>query len=390
MTENPPPLETANLPTGPPQPPLLPPQSPQQPPTPSDDGGILGKVTPIALVLSGALYASGYTVILTASQRLGIVDPGNGVFKGKYLQAGAYCVAFILLVGAICFVASARIAKAQYKEQYFNDELPLSRLLSPLLLLIALLFQSFLIWPNRASWALLGGMISYFTFALAAALLGWFDIKKPRTSKLAAWVLTAFTLLIISSCVAIRFFYPLKRYMLIRFLIKKPGPMCQEGLAIAVLILLCLFLGRLFYVLAHAYLHTSGEKRWFWCVLTMPLLLFGAYDAVIGFAVIIYPYIPFEKGGGDYQSVSTVCFYDSSDKPLSRPTGKLVILLETDEYYFVAQDDPRNRRYWGKLGQSPLKRIYQISRQEVSRAEYEPDWSLTKSRSTQPSIPDPD
>ena len=59
------------------------PPAPNAPePAPKEAGGIFDKMGPVVIGLTAALYACGYTVVLTAAERLGISDHGSGIFKG--------------------------------------------------------------------------------------------------------------------------------------------------------------------------------------------------------------------------------------------------------------------------------------------------------------------
>jgi hypothetical protein len=281
-----------------------------------------------------------------------------------------------------------KTAEAQLQK---NPEVPTwPHLLGPLMLLVGLLLQAFLLRPGSSSLVLLSTMILYFVISLSAVLLRrWSeDVVSPKVATLLALLAS----IIAVSCFIIRFGSHKKKewYYFVQML---PGHPFQELLALAVLILLCLFLGRVFYFVLH---HVTGDdphKKWLWWALTVPLFAFGLYDAVIGFAAVVYPYIPVEKGGGDYENVSTAVFYGSQNKPLFPADVQVVVLLETDDCYYVAKDpavhpgdDPphKERRSWGKLGYSALDKIYQIPRNDLTHVDYKPpmsarDESLTQS-----------
>jgi hypothetical protein len=345
------------------------PPAPNAPePAPKEAGGIFDKMGPVVIGLTAALYACGYTVVLTAAERLGISDPGSGIFKGKYIQVGAYCIGFILTIAAASYVASSTRDEPQPPTN--PPKWSRLRILNPFMLLTALLAQSFLVWPDSSSWILLLAMIGYFVIALVAGLLKW--QPKPVIGPIITIILPVLLFVILISCFAIHF----PKYSKGRghFLISLPPPIPHEILALIFLISLCLFLGRMVYVLRHHLIYDDRNNRLFWCALMLPLLVFGTYDAVISFAVVVYPYIPCEKGGGDYGSVSEAFFYGSKDKPLPLPCGPLVVLLETDDCYYVAKDPcDRIRMEWGKIGGlTEPNPIYHIPRTNVERVKYVP------------------
>jgi hypothetical protein len=100
--------------------------------------------------------------------------------------------------------------------------------------------------------------------------------------------------------------------------------------------------------------------------------VFGTFDSVVGFAVVVYPYIPFDKGGGNYEYAPTAFFYGNDCRILPND-GPLVVLLDTDDYYYVTNDRSRDiRKYWGTLGENEPPPIYQIARSSFVRVEYSP------------------
>jgi hypothetical protein len=237
-----------------------------------------------------------------------------------------------------------------------------------------LLLQGILVPPGDSSFSLMLAMILYLVIALAAGLLNW--VHKPWLMP----VLYVLSIVIILSCFATRY-QNASDHWLWDLLYDPPPRREQDFLAMVLLFSLCMFLGRIVFFMGHLPGVRLAKDRWVWHAVIAPVLIFGLFDAVIGFAVAIYPFIPFEKGGGNYRYASEVTIQAPNDSNV-KGDQKYVVLMETSDYLYVAMDNPgeeSNRENWGKLGIAPPADILQIRRDSITAMDCQP-WSSSLPR----------
>jgi hypothetical protein len=378
------------------------------------DNGVLGKLAGSLALLTASLYASGYMVIFSAGERLGISDPGGDFFKYKYIQVGAYCEGFITCFAGLGYLLSVSMKNRQDRAEAartgskdggqpppvaYNTYVPSWESLVALFVVeIALIAQGIIVVPGTWGLPWMLPMIGYLLLAMAAGLAGVLaESDRVWIKRIVLGMLMLLASLSVIGCLIIRSFAPAKSGTPPWWLWMPPNDASSAELdhyrwtaqaaGTVFLLLLCLFLGRLGYViqnlLSPAALEPGADpaqtqqvamlaraNRLYWCATVLPLMAFGMFDAVIGFAAVIYPYVPIAKGGANYASAPIVDIHPSDPSKSSMP--RCVILLETSQYLYVTSDTRSDRQNWGKLGSPPLQKIQRIPLTDVGDIEYRP------------------
>jgi hypothetical protein len=153
----------------------------------------------------------------------------------------------------------------------------------------------------------------------------------------------------------------------------------KGAIAVTTLALFAIVIGRV--------LHRSAEgargakapgKFVVWWFIGASFAGFFYYVATYGFALAIYPHISIRKGGGDYCDAPNAVVYFAEPAEDSVPaaildgphrTRPLVLLLETAEVIYAAEDSKFERCLWGKSAKDRPSRIFQFSRSNVSVVE---------------------
>jgi hypothetical protein len=349
----------------------------------ANGSNLIGKISAAMALLAGIFYASGYMVIFTASERLGITDTGGDIFKAKYIQVGAYCVVLIVFLGTIGYCLSytcdpQRVSPSDPDKMVPPDP---KRLTVLVLFLFGLLLHSILVPTDTSSVSalvLMSAMIAYLGVALFTGIFRCLE-RWPWLSWILITILLLLAFVFVVACFTAAF-YPGSGWNFVWIAIGKQSPRLhpyvaarpnlhrhiQEGLGVVLFTLLCVFLGRVVYLWHHLYFPQAKAVRRVWQGSLLSLLAFGTFDAVIGFAVVIYPFIPSGKGGGNYHDAPQVTINMTKSDNDSDSNQRYVILLETNAYLYVARVPDPNQNNWGKLGSQPPPDIMQIPQNGVS------------------------
>jgi hypothetical protein len=335
-------------------------------------------------------------VVFSANERLGLSDPGGDFFKYKYIQVGAYCDGFVAFLASVGYLLSVYLKSCQSSS--LKPYAPSWESLFALFIIeFALILQGIIVVPGTWGMVWMLSMIGYLAVALAAALAGTFaEGEYARRKKIIIGILIVFASLTTYGCFA-GGGYCGKLWPSSWWLWGPPDAagektsnhywLVERWVARVVLCFLCLFLGRLIYLLqqcfspaapvqrcysAHAKQVTAqaSVQSWFWYVTLVPLMIFATFDAIIGFAAVIYPYIPVAKAGADFTNASIVDILPA-DPSKQKKMSRYVILLETSDYLYVASDT-KYRPDWGKLGSRPIPVIQRIPLGDVGGVVYQP------------------
>jgi hypothetical protein len=276
----------------------------------SDSGdGVLGKLGGSLALLTAVLYASGYMVVFSANERLGISDPGGDFFKYKYLQVGAYCDGFVAFFASFGYLLSVYLKRCQSSplERYAPSWASLFALF---IIELALILQGIFVVPGTWGMAWMLPMIAYLVIVLWAALFGIFAEGKHAIHKKVLLLI----LIVLASLSTYGGFaggdYVPKVGASSWWLWGPPDAADVEVssgywhverlVSRIVLFFLCLFLGRLVFLLQHCLSPAAPVQQpdtaqatevtaqasvqsWFWYVTLVPLMIFATFDALIAF-----------------------------------------------------------------------------------------------------------
>lgn len=320
------------------------------------------------------IYATGFLVVFTAEERLGLVSTSGDFFKIKYMHVGVLCATFVGLFAGLAYVHRELTFEGKSKKGTSPDESARHDIKPTQLLAvvptIAGIYVQLTITPPGSFWGWPAFTLVAFalvTFVGALALQG---INRDRRDHLARrmWIAVS-GLLGVAYLVAEILTVEWQRW-------EGAG---KGALSVTMLALFAAVIGRV--------LHRSAQgargakipgKAVVWWFIGASVAGFFYYVAAYGFALAIYPHISIRKGGGDYCDAPDAVVYFVEPAEDSVPaaildgphrTKPLVLLLETGEVIYAAEDSKCERCLWGKSAEDRPIRIFQFSRSSVSVVE---------------------
>lgn len=113
-------------------------------------------------------------------------------------------------------------------------------------------------------------------------------------------------------------------------------------------------------------------KKAIYCVSLLTLAILYYYS-ILTFAIFIYPYIPAEKGGGDYH-YSRDIIVNKVSQDINLPElysnihyCRLKIIDSSDEYIYVAiEADCNGPIEWRKMDKDKLPKIFNLNKEHIN------------------------
>jgi|CXWL01.1.fsa_nt_gi hypothetical protein len=307
-----------------------------------------GVISP-AVVLA-VLYGSGFVVVFAGQRGLGIGGLYTDFLKLKYLHLGVLAATFVYVFAGSTY-ALLRLIDCPKK-------LP-SKRIGTIHMVIGVVFMLGLLvriaigavetfrWPHVTVLLLFCGsfLIIIFWRANERRLLGKHTSESLNREH--SLVLMYFLLLAL-------FYLCIELFSQLGITInweKRFPAELRIGLWCGTTIMLTIaaaLIGAVLYRMRYRTDTDTAQKRAV-VLLGTPFITFLYYMIIWGLGTVLYPFVPVEKGGGDYQNARKVTIRYlapcvNSDRNLNT---KYVLLLETPEYLVLAQSDGHEQS-WGK------------------------------------------
>jgi len=314
------------------------------------------------VLLLAVLYVTGFIVVFTHNERLGLLTAPSDFFQLRYLHVGVLACAFIGICTSMPFLLA--VSLADQKSPDLRDILArLAQLATVGLITVGIYTLLAFAPPRHLSNEGLATLVLF-------GLVGTVHIFRMQWLKLAgndhsAW---GWVLRLILVCLAGLFFF---------FQIAAV-PWSGRGwwMRLVALVALCLLMGAaLGRLMSSRPSDKAQQQNWVRRVAPFCLLLaFWYYVIAYGYGIVVYPRVPLTKGGGDFAYATAVALRVRSEdeqaltvsarEALSQP---VVILLETGECLYVVPDPGESERAkWGS--ESPVE-FYVIPRECIAAIE---------------------
>jgi hypothetical protein len=339
--------------------------------------------------IAGLVYATGFLIEFTFLNSLGVSDAGTDVFKAKYIYVGLLCLqlpvsAGVLVLGFLRMKRKAAMTPSKEDDNYLAAYAP--SLISMLVLVAT--FYLLIAFSRSGQGAFhdhqvaIGSLFGVVIVGLIATRglqdrlidLGKSDAKvKTILEKLGlvgkTWNRIRWFLAVVAFALMVYIFWFLARIL---------GEMFIEGgyFYIALMSLVGMLLWRI---------DTQSDKYreagLYPTVWVMAACVCGAlmYLSTLAFAVRVYPFIPVNRGGGDYTTESTSVLTFDPDfasaipknlvdvKAASFQSNPVMILHDATETIFVAEKTETNGpEQWRRTGrQNKPQVIYSLKRSAV-------------------------
>jgi hypothetical protein len=343
------------------------------------------------IAVPALIYATGFLVVFTAEERLGLIDTAGEFFKIKYMHVGVLCATFIALFAGLAYaqreLANKRViqkskpttnveeqtqSNSEVEEQTpSNSPTPPPLRSRHLFLLIAPVMAGLYVQLTIASPGSFRGWPAYCLLAYSlitvfgGMILHHFNLIKKDCTPTAIWFWFVGALGI--------------AFLVVELLIVEWNRWVDPGWSVIGVLMLILFaalIGRILHVsVDRARTETMASSRTVWWFIGASFVGFFYYITAYGFAYVLYPYISISKGGGDYTDAPDTYIYfaeiaedavPANTLDGRRRTVPLVILLETADTIYAAEDMDSRRGRWGKSADDVPSRIYQFNRSLVS------------------------
>ena len=333
-------------------------------------------------VVAAAIYATGFLIIFTFFRfELGISSAGAEFFKVQYIYVGS-----LFLIMSAILIAPIVVLSLQKQTRNLQDSNgDLVAITLPTVLMVFVLLFSFYIFamfappgfgsrPSNWIWIILEFMITVFG-ALSIQYIQNYLARwgLNREKSLNIYNIMNYVLFFLVLAIAVYLFYDIFDTLAT---VIWPGGAFFSGFLVLEYIVIKRIVHR------HLQLSDSLIRLKLW---TTGLTVFGViyFLRVLVFATLIFPYIPFEKGGGYYKYSKSVVMVAASNsremfyEPMIAGqandviwTVPLKLVHETDKSYFVA--DPAQKEgpeKWGGFRAQPPE-ILEISRTAILSVKY--------------------
>lgn len=337
-------------------------------------------VSSVVLAVSVILYATGFVVVSTSLERLGVNMPIGDFLKVQYIYVGVICVSFVVFIFGISYLLFQFIEIRLFGAVAPRRDIPRPSVVAMSVFSVALYLQVAFAQPGTLS--------IYSALALNVFIGAWLFISlysqrlasKPRIRDCLPYSLVIVALLYFSvECATI---YGADW--------TKPAWSSKASMLITILpITQSLYLGRLIYrwIKQERYRELEFAERFQWYFLNGSVVALLYYATILSFALIFYTHMPIRKGGADFTKASAAVLHlkarrvlptqDAVIDPLDDSglmTIPVVILAENSFSYYVAGDPFNERNQWGKLGDARPPRIWEIPRDAVAGISLSDNW----------------
>ncbi len=355
------------------------------------DWSLVEKLPVWTAALAGLVLATGFVVELTFLDRFGLRETGVEFFKAKYLHVGLLHLLFSWLVAVPCYAivhvyrrTRAHAIKVAYEVDGTTNLPPFELNLPMALLAVNLLLLTYvfvvLVPPRLVSekkWLL--AAISVFS-VVSPWLALW--ITKSRGAKgqhrraLRARILMACCVPVLAADIAVVWG---STFGTIKECLYYGG-----YLFFAFSVLLIVIAHRL---IVWTYRMPDGTTRVAWWTAGICVLAAVYYLSAVSFAYRVYPFIPADKGGGDYTEATSVTVrlhegaavpswilepprpsrtaFSPRDTALSKP---LIIIEETADCVYLADPNDAGGPFGWRRGFIPT--IIQVNRSDIASVVY--------------------
>lgn len=314
------------------------------------------------VLLLALLYVTGFIVVFTHNERLGLLTAPSDFFQLRYLHVGVLACAFIGICTSLPFLLA--VGLTELKTANWRDNLARLAQLATVGLITVGIYTLLAFAPPRhlSNEALLTLVLFGLVGTLHIFRMQWLELTGNDHSGW-GWVLR----LVLVGLASAFFVFQIESV---------PWPGRDWWIRMIALVALCLLMGAALGRLVNSRPTDRAEhRRWLRRVAPFCLLLaFWYYVIANGYGIVVYPRVPLTKGGGNFAQATAVALRlksearekltDSAKEALSQP---VVIVLETGESLYVAPDPGESERAkWAS--ESPVE-FYVVPRECIAAVE---------------------
>jgi hypothetical protein len=337
----------------------------------------------LLLIISVVLYSTGFVVVSTSLERLGVAMPAGDFLKIQYVYAGVFATAFVAFIFGASYLAFHMIETTLYGTVAPRKDIPRPSVVAMCMVAVGLYLQVAFAPPG--SFSILAAIV------LDVFILAWLGLslyaQRPRKRVVALMPSLILPLILASlflgvECVTVsRANWPGSAFA--------PPPKVISTIMITLPFLQSIYVGRLIFRLIKQERRTElafGERfQWYFLHGAVVFMLY--YATIVSFTVICYSSMPVRKGGADFTDApaailrlkvaNSLPMRNALVDPLDQSglaSVPVVMLAETSSSYFVAPDPINQRSRWGKLGDARPPHVWEIPRDSVVGIDVSDRW----------------
>jgi hypothetical protein len=359
--------------------------------TPSLNTGLkwaaIEKIPVLFATVTGLTFVTGFIVEITFLDRFGLRETGVEFFKAKYLHVGILLLLFSCFVSLPCYAIAYlhfRTRTFAVAVNYVRDSitglppfvlnLPMAVLAGNLLVLT---YVFAVLGPPRTVLKTKHLLALVVLISVVSPWIALWIAKRRATSE--EHLRTLRERLLMFSCLPV---------LGADILSLRHGMLGMIGDCLYHGGYSFFFFSVLVFFIAHRLSTWSrrmpdANARFAWWAAGACILAATYYLSIISFAYHVYPYIPADKGGGDYTEATLVTIHFQRDAAVpvkmlelsgvasadSKQSKPVIIIEETPTSVYVADPKDAGGPYFWRRGSTPT--ILQITRSDIATVEYE-------------------
>jgi hypothetical protein len=350
------------------------------------DPSVAKSATPgsaLLLVASLFLYSTGFVVVSTSLERLGVAMPAGDFLKIQYVYVGVFASAFVAFIFGASYLVFHLLETRLYGTVAPRKEIPRHSVLAMCMVAIWLYLQVAFAAPG--SFSVLGAVF------LNTFILAWLGVslyvqrprKRPEAQNLPLDLLVTLAFLFLVVECATVFGAKWTESAL------ATHPMVAMTNMVALPFFQSIYVGRLVFRLIKQERRTQLDfgERFQWYFLHGAVVFMLYYATILSFTVVCYSHMPVRKGGADFTEApaailrfkvaNSLPMQDAIIDPLDQSglaSIPVVLLAETSFSYFVAPDPINQRSRWGKFGDVRPAHVWEIPRDSVVGIDVSDRW----------------
>jgi hypothetical protein len=334
----------------------------------------------LLLLISVVLYSTGFVVVSTSLERLGVAMPAGDFLKIQYVYVGVFASAFVAFIFGASYLLFHILETRLYGEVTPHKEIPQLSMWAMSMVAAGVYLQVAFAPPG--SFSVLGAILLdvFIAYWLALSL---YSQKKPETGKplLIPVVILAFLFLVVEGATAYGATWAAS--------VLAKRPLVMWAVVAALPFFQSIYVGRLVFRLIKQERRTELDfgQRFQWYFLSGAVVFMLYYSTLVSFTVVCYSHMPVRKGGADFteapatvlrfKAATSLPMQDAIIDPLDHnglASIPVVMLAETSYSYFVAPDPINQRSGWGKLGDARPLHVWEIPRDSVVAVDVSDRW----------------
>ncbi len=325
------------------------------------------------LAIPALIYATGFLVVFTAEERLGLIGIAGDFFKIRYMHVGMLCATFIALFAALAYMHRELTFKGKQENTANNGAMAFDLRAKHLLVIFPVIggiYVQLTITPPGTFWGWPAFTLITFAFVTVGGAIALSPLRLTQPNH---WVRRTWMVLVGVLGTA----FLLAELLIVEW--GRWGIWWKAALSVTILAVFAALIGRTLHrSVEGARVEQASGRRIVWWLIGVSFAGFFYYVDAYGFALAIYPHISIRKGGGDFCDAPTVIVYFAERADETVPanvldgphrTKPLVLLLETAEVIYAAEGAVQERCLWGKSAEDRPERIFEFTRSLVSAVE---------------------